>query len=106
MLVQNNGSNCSGHRCAAVRIIQLIAQKSDKVSLFVPQVAGVDLQNASHEEAVQAIKTALSPVEFIVQSLSSTPRVLLMTIATCLQFIISICFNDNLQMAADCLNQI
>ncbi|KAF4083191.1 hypothetical protein AMELA_G00137170 [Ameiurus melas] len=38
------------------------------------QVAGVDLQNASHEEAVQAIKSAPSPVEFIVQSLSSTPR--------------------------------
>ncbi|XP_060797317.1 inaD-like protein isoform X2 [Neoarius graeffei] len=38
------------------------------------QVAGVDLQSASHEEAVQAIKSAPSPVEFIVQSLSSTPR--------------------------------
>ncbi|MCJ8737698.1 hypothetical protein PDJAM_G00027050 [Pangasius djambal] len=38
------------------------------------QVAGMDLQNASHEEAVQAIKSAPSPVEFIVQSLSSTPR--------------------------------
>ncbi|XP_058257347.1 inaD-like protein isoform X3 [Hemibagrus wyckioides] len=42
----------------------------DKILL----VAGVDLQNASHEEAVQAIKTAPSPVEFVVQSLSSTPR--------------------------------
>ncbi|XP_036441750.1 inaD-like protein isoform X2 [Colossoma macropomum] len=38
------------------------------------QVSGVDLQNASHEEAVQAIKAASSPVEFVVQSLSSTPR--------------------------------
>ncbi|KAM9461866.1 inaD-like protein isoform 3-T4 [Clarias gariepinus] len=38
------------------------------------QVGGVDLQNASHEEAVQAIKSTASPVEFIVQSLSSTPR--------------------------------
>ncbi|XP_043079373.1 inaD-like protein isoform X5 [Puntigrus tetrazona] len=38
------------------------------------QVCGVDLQNASHEEAVQAIKAASSPVVFIVQSLSSTPR--------------------------------
>ncbi|XP_062869408.1 inaD-like protein isoform X2 [Trichomycterus rosablanca] len=38
------------------------------------QVSGVDLQNASHEEAVQAIKSAPNPVEFIVQSLSSTPR--------------------------------
>uniref|UniRef100_A0A673IUW1 InaD-like protein n=1 Tax=Sinocyclocheilus rhinocerous TaxID=307959 RepID=A0A673IUW1_9TELE len=40
------------------------------------QVCGVDLQNASHEEAVQAIKAAPSPVVFIVQSLSSTPRCL------------------------------
>uniref|UniRef100_A0A9J8CKW8 PATJ crumbs cell polarity complex component n=1 Tax=Cyprinus carpio carpio TaxID=630221 RepID=A0A9J8CKW8_CYPCA len=39
------------------------------------QVCGVDLQNASHEEAVQAIKAAPSPVVFVVQSLSSTPRV-------------------------------
>ncbi|XP_034149618.1 inaD-like protein isoform X2 [Esox lucius] len=38
------------------------------------QVSGVDLQNASHEEAVQAIKAAPSPVVFIVQSLSATPR--------------------------------
>ncbi|XP_051549154.1 inaD-like protein [Myxocyprinus asiaticus] len=38
------------------------------------QVSGVDLQNANHEEAVQAIKTAPTPVVFIVQSLSSTPR--------------------------------
>uniref|UniRef100_A0A9J8D419 PATJ crumbs cell polarity complex component n=1 Tax=Cyprinus carpio carpio TaxID=630221 RepID=A0A9J8D419_CYPCA len=38
------------------------------------QVSGVDLHNASHEEAVQAIKAAPSPVVFIVQSLSSTPR--------------------------------
>lgn len=38
-------------------------------------MSGVDLQNANHEEAVQAIKTASSPVVFIVQSLSSTPRV-------------------------------
>ncbi|XP_065101351.1 inaD-like protein isoform X3 [Paramisgurnus dabryanus] len=38
------------------------------------EVSGVDLQNASHEEAVQAIKMASSPVVFVVQSLSSTPR--------------------------------
>ncbi|KAI1891911.1 hypothetical protein AGOR_G00148590 [Albula goreensis] len=38
------------------------------------QVSGIDLQNASHEEAVQAIKGAASPVVFIVQSLSATPR--------------------------------
>ncbi|XP_063057037.1 inaD-like protein [Engraulis encrasicolus] len=38
------------------------------------QVSGVDLQNASHEEAVEAIKAAARPVVFIVQSLSTTPR--------------------------------
>nr|XP_023669064.1 inaD-like protein isoform X1 [Paramormyrops kingsleyae]XP_023669065.1 inaD-like protein isoform X1 [Paramormyrops kingsleyae]XP_023669066.1 inaD-like protein isoform X1 [Paramormyrops kingsleyae]XP_023669067.1 inaD-like protein isoform X1 [Paramormyrops kingsleyae] len=38
------------------------------------EVSGVDLQNSSHEEAVQVIKAAPSPVVFIVQSLSSTPR--------------------------------
>uniref|UniRef100_A0A8C7R843 PATJ crumbs cell polarity complex component n=1 Tax=Oncorhynchus mykiss TaxID=8022 RepID=A0A8C7R843_ONCMY len=37
------------------------------------QVSGVDLQNASHEDAVQAIKAAPSPVVFIVQSLTATP---------------------------------
>lgn len=39
------------------------------------QVSGVDLQAASHEEAVSAIKSAPSPVVFIVQSLSAAPRV-------------------------------
>uniref|UniRef100_A0A8C7ASI6 InaD-like protein n=1 Tax=Neovison vison TaxID=452646 RepID=A0A8C7ASI6_NEOVI len=40
------------------------------------EVSGVDLQNASHREAVEAIKNAGNPVVFVVQSLSSTPRVL------------------------------
>uniref|UniRef100_A0A665VKD1 PATJ crumbs cell polarity complex component n=1 Tax=Echeneis naucrates TaxID=173247 RepID=A0A665VKD1_ECHNA len=39
------------------------------------EVSGVDLRAASHEEAVNAIKSAPSPVVFIVQSLSATPRV-------------------------------
>ncbi|XP_019304624.2 inaD-like protein isoform X2 [Panthera pardus] len=39
------------------------------------EVSGVDLQNASHREAVEAIKNAGNPVVFVVQSLSSTPRV-------------------------------
>ncbi|KAL3046781.1 hypothetical protein OYC64_021083 [Pagothenia borchgrevinki] len=39
------------------------------------EVSGVDLRVASHEEAVNAIKSAPSPVVFIVQSLSTTPRV-------------------------------
>ncbi|PNI71290.1 PATJ isoform 3 [Pan troglodytes] len=40
------------------------------------EVSGVDLQNASHSEAVEAIKNAGDPVVFVVQSLSSTPRVI------------------------------
>ncbi|XP_061895143.1 inaD-like protein isoform X2 [Entelurus aequoreus] len=38
------------------------------------EVSGVDLRAASHEQAVNAIKSALSPVVFIVQSLTTTPR--------------------------------
>ncbi|XP_032152710.1 inaD-like protein isoform X9 [Sapajus apella] len=40
------------------------------------EVSGVDLQNASHSEAVEAIKNSGNPVVFVVQSLSSTPRVI------------------------------
>ncbi|XP_075855000.1 inaD-like protein isoform X3 [Microcebus murinus] len=40
------------------------------------EVSGVDLQNASHREAVEAIKSAGNPVVFVVQSLSPTPRVI------------------------------
>ncbi|XP_073090144.1 inaD-like protein isoform X2 [Manis javanica] len=40
------------------------------------EVSGVDLQNASHREAVEAITNAGNPVVFVVQSLSSTPRVI------------------------------
>nr|XP_019933848.1 PREDICTED: inaD-like protein [Paralichthys olivaceus] len=39
------------------------------------EVSGVDLRAASHEEAVSAIKSAPSPIVFIVQSLCATPRV-------------------------------
>ncbi|XP_024114569.1 inaD-like protein isoform X2 [Oryzias melastigma] len=38
------------------------------------EVSGIDLRAASHEEAVSAIKSAPSPIVFIVQSLSSVPR--------------------------------
>lgn len=38
------------------------------------EVNGADLRSASHEEAVEAIKSAQSPVLFVVQSLSNTPR--------------------------------
>ncbi|XP_055797067.1 inaD-like protein [Salvelinus fontinalis] len=48
--------------------------RSLKTGDKIVQVSGVDLQNVSHEEAVQVIKTAPSPVVFIVQSLSATPR--------------------------------
>ncbi|XP_046501324.1 inaD-like protein isoform X1 [Equus quagga] len=40
------------------------------------EVSGVDLQNASHREAVEAIQNAGNPVVFVVQSLSPTPRVI------------------------------
>uniref|UniRef100_UPI0037E77C11 protein scribble homolog n=1 Tax=Semicossyphus pulcher TaxID=241346 RepID=UPI0037E77C11 len=46
------------------------------------EVSGVDLQAASHEEAVGAIKSAPSPVVFIVQSLSATPRPVSLTAST------------------------
>ncbi|NXI66793.1 INADL protein, partial [Anseranas semipalmata] len=39
------------------------------------EVSGTDLQNASHEEAVEAIKNAGNPVVFVVQSLSTLPKV-------------------------------
>ncbi|XP_026202277.1 inaD-like protein [Anabas testudineus] len=43
------------------------------------EVSGVDLRAANHEEAVNAIKSAPSPVVFIVQGLSATPRPLSVT---------------------------
>ncbi|EMP36485.1 InaD-like protein [Chelonia mydas] len=48
--------------------------KALKTGDKILQVSGVDLQNATHEEAVEAIKNAGNPVVFVVQSLSSTPR--------------------------------
>lgn len=41
----------------------------------VCQVSGVDLQNATHKEAVDAIKNAENPVVFVVQSLANVPKV-------------------------------
>ncbi|NXA18270.1 INADL protein, partial [Ibidorhyncha struthersii] len=38
------------------------------------EVSGVDLQNATHEEAVEAIKNAGNPVVFVVQGLSNVPK--------------------------------
>ncbi|XP_054141591.1 inaD-like protein [Melozone crissalis] len=39
------------------------------------EVSGVDLQNATHKEAVDAIKNAANPVVFVVQSLANVPKV-------------------------------
>lgn len=39
------------------------------------QVGGVDLRDASHEEAVEAIRKAGNPVSFLVQSIVHRPRV-------------------------------
>ncbi|KAM9130485.1 inaD-like protein [Pangshura tecta] len=49
--------------------------KALKTGDKILEVSGVDLQNATHEEAVEAIKNAGNPVVFVVQSLSSTPKV-------------------------------
>ncbi|XP_075037890.1 inaD-like protein isoform X2 [Mixophyes fleayi] len=40
------------------------------------EVSGVDLREARHDEAVEAIKNAGNPVVFAIQSLSAAPRVL------------------------------
>ncbi|XP_029474849.1 inaD-like protein isoform X2 [Rhinatrema bivittatum] len=50
--------------------------KALKTGDKILEVSGVDLQNATHEEAVEAIKNAGNPVVFVVQSLSPTPRLL------------------------------
>ncbi|XP_074953504.1 inaD-like protein isoform X2 [Phalacrocorax aristotelis] len=39
------------------------------------EVSGIDLQNATHEEAVEAIKNAGNPIVFVVQGLSNIPKV-------------------------------
>ncbi|XP_032884434.1 inaD-like protein isoform X4 [Amblyraja radiata] len=38
------------------------------------EVSGIDLQNATHDEAVDAIKNVGNPIIFVVQSLLPTPR--------------------------------
>ncbi|XP_074077388.1 inaD-like protein isoform X2 [Macrotis lagotis] len=50
--------------------------KALKTGDKILEVSGADLQNATHQEAVEAIKNAGNPVVFVVQSLSSTPRVI------------------------------
>nr|XP_033771937.1 inaD-like protein isoform X2 [Geotrypetes seraphini]XP_033771938.1 inaD-like protein isoform X2 [Geotrypetes seraphini]XP_033771939.1 inaD-like protein isoform X2 [Geotrypetes seraphini]XP_033771940.1 inaD-like protein isoform X2 [Geotrypetes seraphini]XP_033771941.1 inaD-like protein isoform X2 [Geotrypetes seraphini]XP_033771942.1 inaD-like protein isoform X2 [Geotrypetes seraphini] len=53
--------------------------KALKTGDKILEVSGVDLQNATHEEAVEAIKNAGNPVVFVVQSLSATPRLVSIT---------------------------
>ncbi|KAG8437100.1 hypothetical protein GDO86_007977 [Hymenochirus boettgeri] len=40
------------------------------------EVSGVDLRNATHDEAVETIKNSENPVVFLIQSLLSTPRII------------------------------
>ncbi|XP_034271113.1 inaD-like protein [Pantherophis guttatus] len=49
--------------------------KALKTGDKILEVSGTDLQNATHEEAVEAIKNAGNPIVFVVQSLSSLPRI-------------------------------
>ncbi|XP_053099210.1 inaD-like protein isoform X2 [Hemicordylus capensis] len=48
--------------------------KALKTGDKILEVSGTDLQNATHEEAVEAIKNAGNPIVFVVQSLSVLPR--------------------------------
>uniref|UniRef100_A0A8C4VBH9 PATJ crumbs cell polarity complex component n=1 Tax=Falco tinnunculus TaxID=100819 RepID=A0A8C4VBH9_FALTI len=49
--------------------------KALKTGDKILEVSGIDLQNATHEEAVEAIKNAGNPVVFVVQGLSNIPKV-------------------------------
>ncbi|CAJ1059603.1 inaD-like protein [Xyrichtys novacula] len=70
----------NGEELKGIFIKQVLAQSPAaktqclKTGDKILEVSGVDLRAASHEEAVSAIKSAPSPVVFIVQSLSTTPR--------------------------------
>ncbi|XP_069837438.1 inaD-like protein isoform X2 [Dendropsophus ebraccatus] len=50
--------------------------KALKTGDKILEVSGVDLKNATHDEAVEAIKNAGNPVVFVIQSLSAAPRLL------------------------------
>lgn len=52
----------------------IVAQHSSSLPVF-DQVDGVDLRDASHEEAVEAIRKAGNTVTFLVQSIVNRPRV-------------------------------
>ncbi|XP_072275487.1 inaD-like protein [Pyxicephalus adspersus] len=49
--------------------------KALKTGDKILEVSGVDLRDATHDEAVVAIKNAGNPVVFVIQSLSPAPRV-------------------------------
>ncbi|KAJ7401566.1 hypothetical protein BTVI_94534 [Pitangus sulphuratus] len=49
--------------------------KALKTGDKILEVSGIDLQNATHEEAVEAIKNAGNPVVFVVQGLANVPKV-------------------------------
>ncbi|XP_075472084.1 inaD-like protein isoform X2 [Ascaphus truei] len=50
--------------------------KALKTGDKILEVSGVDLRKATHDEAVEAIKNSGNPVVFVVQSLSTTPRLI------------------------------
>ncbi|XP_068998077.1 LOW QUALITY PROTEIN: inaD-like protein [Embiotoca jacksoni] len=70
----------NGEELKGIFIKQVLANspaarnQSLKTGDKILEVSGVDLRAANHEEAVSAIKSAPSPVVFIVQSLSAAPR--------------------------------
>lgn len=71
---QDPGGGARSNSCSVAVLEGGVRSLSVSHDVFL-QVSGVDLRAASHEEAVSAIKSAPSPVVFIVQSLSATPRV-------------------------------
>ncbi|XP_037105194.1 inaD-like protein isoform X2 [Syngnathus acus] len=60
---------------AALSLGRTSHQACSNSCLTCGQVSGLDLRSATHQEAVDAIKSATSPVVFIVQSLSAKPRI-------------------------------
>ncbi|XP_062994192.1 inaD-like protein [Elgaria multicarinata webbii] len=49
--------------------------KALKTGDKILEVSGTDLQNSTHKEAVEAIKNAGNPIVFVIQSLSTLPRI-------------------------------
>lgn len=76
-----NGTLKTGDRIVEVKTdFRVDAPPAETLSetpsiFFFLQVDGVDLRDASHEEAVEAIRRAGNPVSFLVQSIIHRPRV-------------------------------